>query len=42
MIMLVKYVYTRHGVPGIAMLGNEVQRSRHECWRQVVNWALDL
>lgn len=35
--MLVKYVYTRHGIPGIAMLGNEVQLSRHECWLLVVN-----
>ena len=35
--MLVKCVYTRHGIPGIAMLGNEVQLSRHECWLLVVN-----
>lgn len=35
--MLVKCVYTRHGIPGIAILGNEVQLSRDECWLLVVN-----
>lgn len=34
--MLVKCVYTRHGMPGIAMLGKEAQLSRHECWLLVV------
>lgn len=37
MIILVKCVYARHGIPGIAMLGIEVQLSRHECWLLVVN-----
>jgi len=35
--MLVKCVYTRHGIPGIAMLGSEVQLSRHKYWLLVVN-----
>lgn len=31
MIMLVKCVYIRHGMPGIETLGKEAQLSRHEC-----------
>lgn len=37
MIMLVKCVYIRHRIPGIAILGSEVQSSRHEFWLLVVN-----
>lgn len=37
MIMLVKCVYTRHGIPGIEMLGNEAQLNRHKCWLLVVS-----
>lgn len=37
MIMLVKCVYIRHGMPGIETLGKEAQLSRHECWLLVVH-----
>lgn len=37
MIMLVKCVYTRHGIPAIGMLGNKVQLRRHKCWMLVVD-----
>lgn len=37
MIMLVKCVYTGHGIPGIEMLGNEAQFNRHKCRLLVVS-----